>query len=122
MAFNENLVNRIRELLVDQLVVKEPAIEEKAMFQGLCFMVNDKMCICVKNSELLCRIGEVQAKPELEKDHCRQAVMGGRVMKDFVYVDGTNVQFGEGLNYWITLCLQFNGEAKSSKRKSPKAL
>jgi len=47
MAINEDLANRIRELLSDL-----PAVQEKKMFQGLCFMVNDKMCICVNSGEI----------------------------------------------------------------------
>lgn len=120
MAFDKHLADRIREVLAGQSVTREPAIEEKAMFGGLCFMVNDKMCVCVSAHGLLCRIGETQAAKELEKDHCRQAIMGSRVMKDFVYVDGTDVRSGEALRYWVTLCLQFNREAGSSKTNPKK--
>jgi hypothetical protein len=38
MAYSENLVNGIREALADI-----SNVEEKTMFQGLCFTVNDKM-------------------------------------------------------------------------------
>jgi hypothetical protein len=33
-------------------------VEEKKMFGGMCFMVNGKMCICIRN-EILCRIGPI---------------------------------------------------------------
>jgi TfoX/Sxy family transcriptional regulator of competence genes len=46
MAYDENLLNKIREALMDL-----PRIEEKSMFGGRCFMVDDKMCICVKQDE-----------------------------------------------------------------------
>jgi len=113
MAYDENIADRIRKALVTQ-----PSTEEKKMFQGLCFLVNDKMCICIRGHEILCRIGVINAKKELEKDNCRQMVNKGRVMKDFVFVDDTLVQSAQGLNYWLNLCLQFNGEAKASKKRS----
>ena len=51
MAYNEQLRNRIREALahIDN-------VEEKAMFGGICFMVNDKMCLGVMKDEMMCRI------------------------------------------------------------------
>lgn len=51
MAYNEKLANRIREALVEH-----PGVEEKKMFQGMCFMVNGKMCIGVRDNEIMCRI------------------------------------------------------------------
>lgn len=41
MAYNEHLADRINRLLND----KKVNFHEKKMFGGLCFMVNDKMCI-----------------------------------------------------------------------------
>ncbi|QEC55492.1 TfoX/Sxy family protein [Flavisolibacter ginsenosidimutans] len=42
MAINENFTVRVREALSSQ-----PKVEEKKMFCGILFMVNDKMCISV---------------------------------------------------------------------------
>lgn len=114
MAYNEQLVNKVREELAE---LPLPLVEEKNMFQGLCFMVDEKMCICIRNNTLLCRIGEEQAATELEKDHCRQMINNGRAMKDYVYVDDADTLTPRVLNYWINLCLDFNKEAKPAKRK-----
>lgn len=112
MAYDEQLADRIREALKEQ-----PMVAEQKMFQGLCFMVDDKMCICVRNGELLCRIGEEQVVVELEKDHCRQMIHNGKPMKDYVFVEDIYVKTTKGLQYWLSLCLQFNKQAKSSKKK-----
>ena len=40
MPFNEKLADRVREIIS----VTHKQIQEKRMFGGLCFMVNDKMC------------------------------------------------------------------------------
>jgi TfoX/Sxy family transcriptional regulator of competence genes len=112
MAYDELLTDRVREALSEQ-----PVVEEVKMFQGVCFMVDDKMCICVRDQGLLCRIGKEQAATELENDNCRQMVHGRRVMRDFVYVDVENLQSAKDFDHWVNLSLQFNKVAKSSKKK-----
>ena len=52
MAYNEKLANRVRELIAE----KETNVEEKRMFGGLCFMVNEKMCIGVEKERLMIRL------------------------------------------------------------------
>lgn len=55
MAYNEELAERIRALLAER-----DDVTEKEMFSGICFMVEEKMCICFSGDELLCRIGEIR--------------------------------------------------------------
>jgi TfoX/Sxy family transcriptional regulator of competence genes len=52
MSYNESLTNRIREII--SLTHKN--VEEKKMFGGLCFMVNDKMCVGVEQERLMVRL------------------------------------------------------------------
>ena len=42
MAYSIALANRVREYLAE---IPHITVEEKAMFGGLAFLVNDKMCI-----------------------------------------------------------------------------
>jgi hypothetical protein len=46
MAYNEKLADRTREIIA----LTHKITEEKKMFGGLCFMVNDKMCVGVEQS------------------------------------------------------------------------
>lgn len=78
---NEQVADQVREMLVDG-----GDVEEKTMFSGHCFLVNGKLCVCVNQEDLLCRIGHGRLVDELEKGTCRQMVMNGRVSRDFVYV------------------------------------
>ena len=112
MAYDELLANRIREALSEQ-----DRVDEVKMFQGLCFMVNDKMCVCIRDQDMLCRIGNEQVAIALENDNCRQMVLGSRVMKDFVFVEAENLRASKDFDHWIYLCLQFNQIAKPSKKK-----
>ena len=65
MAYNEKLAARTRELIA----ATHKNVEEKSMFGGLCFMVNDKMCVGVEKERLMVRLnpdvyGEVIEKEE----------------------------------------------------------
>jgi TfoX/Sxy family transcriptional regulator of competence genes len=115
MAYNEHMADRIREALMGL-----PVVEEKKMFQGVCFMVDDKLCVCVRAYDILCRIGEQRAQIELEKGNCNQMMSGDRVMKGYVYIDDINLQTGKELDYWINLCLEFNPLAEASKKRKSK--
>jgi TfoX/Sxy family transcriptional regulator of competence genes len=112
MAYNETLAERIREAL-EQV----PDVEEKAMMGGLCFMVNDKMCVGIIKDEMMCRIGPVEYENALDKQGCREMDFTGRPMKGYVMVDETGMKAKKDLDYWIGLCLLFNKDAKSSKKK-----
>src|ERR1044071_7207738 len=112
MAFNEQLSNRIREAMANV-----PHVEEKLMFGGICYMVNDKMCIGVANDEMMCRIGPDNYETALEKPGCREMVFTGSPMKGYVFVASEGMQSKKGFDYWINLCLEFNAHAKSSKKK-----
>jgi len=112
MAFNENLANRVREMLAH-----ETDLEEKLMFRSLTFMVNGKMCICVGTDSLLCRIDPALAESLLETHGVRQMVHNGRAMKGYVYVEEAAVRSKKELAYWLQLCLAYNSIAKSSKKQ-----
>jgi TfoX/Sxy family transcriptional regulator of competence genes len=112
MAYNEILSNRIREALENV-----PNVEEKTMFGGICFMVNDKMCIGVVHDDMMCRVGEEHHGEALERTGCREMDFAGRPMKGYVYVDIDGMKTAAKFQYWINLCLEHNPKAKSSKKK-----
>lgn len=113
MGYNENLVNRVRETLVDL----PKKIEEKKMFQGLTFMVDGKMCIGVRDNEIVCRIDPEIYESVLERMGCRPMIHGKRTMKGYVFVNEEGYKRKEDFDFWIELCLEFNKKAKASKKK-----
>ncbi|WP_448698430.1 TfoX/Sxy family protein [Mucilaginibacter sp. AW1-3] len=113
--YNEQLTNRIREALADL-----PHVEEKVMFSGVSFLVNDKMCINVSRDELMCRVGRKEAEKCVEQNGCRQMMMRGKPMKDFVMVGEEGFRTQKELDHWISLCLAFNNQAKASPKKKKK--
>ena len=59
MAYSITLANRVREYLAE---ISHITVEEKAMFGGLAFLVNDKMCINIGEDCLMCRFDPEQTE------------------------------------------------------------
>ncbi len=117
MAYEERIANRIREALANQPLAGQHLVEEKTLFQGLAFMVDDKLCICVRNDVLLCRIGPDEYEAALEMRGVEPMIMNGRVAKGYVYVNPEGYASREAFDFWIAKCVAFNKFAKSSKKK-----
>jgi TfoX/Sxy family transcriptional regulator of competence genes len=112
MAYNEKLTARIREALAHL-----PKVEEKRMFRGVTFMVDDKMCITAGDNKIMCRIDPAIHEEVLKRKGCETVKMRGREYKGYVYVSEEGIKTKKDLDYWITLALAFNKLAKSSKKK-----
>lgn len=113
MAFNEKLADRVREIISRTHNISE----EKKMFGGLCFMVNDKMCVGVEKDRLMVRLDPEKYEEVIEKEGCQPMDFTGKVMKGFVFVDADVLNSKKKLEYWLKLALEFNKIAKASKKK-----
>ena len=113
MAYDEYLADRIRTVLNE----KKVSFEEKKMMGGLCYLVDDKMCLGVVKSNLMARIDPDIYDQAMTKTGCREMDFTGRPMKGFVFVEPEGIDMDEDLDYWVELCLDFNPKAKSSKKK-----
>ncbi len=113
MAFDKKLGDRIKQALYGL-----ECVEEKKMFGGLCFMVNDKMCVGVIKNDMICRIGEDNYKAALKRPGCREMVFSNRPSKGFVFVSEEGLLSKNDFDYWINMCLKYNPIAKSSKKKA----
>jgi hypothetical protein len=122
MAFDPHQVERIRLVLKR----KKVAFIEKKMIGGMCFMVDEKMCMGTHidktsgASLLMARIGAEATSKNLSRPGCRAMDFTGRVMKDYVFVTAEGLDSEEDLEYWVSAALDFNPFAKASKKKVPK--
>jgi TfoX/Sxy family transcriptional regulator of competence genes len=114
MAYNEKLADRVREILA----ASTDNVEEKKAFGGLCFMVNDKMCVGIRPDTMMVRIDPATSDAVVEAEPgAKVMVHGGKEMKGFVFVDQEVLATKKQLLHWIKMALEFNPNAKSSKKK-----
>jgi TfoX/Sxy family transcriptional regulator of competence genes len=114
MAFNEFLADRIRQILVE----RNADFFEKKMFGGLCFMVDNKMCLGIVKDEAMARIGVAAYTDALAKPGCSEMNFTGRPMKGYVFLNDDAIDLDTDLEYWVDLALSFNPFAKASKKKN----
>lgn len=111
MAFDEYLGERISNSLKSKNVI----FEAKKMMGGLCFMVDEKMCVGVVKDTLMARVGEDFYPEAIQKEGCKEMDFTGRPMKGYVFVLPEGIDMDEDLEYYIQLALAFNPQAKARK-------
>ncbi|MEO7047618.1 MAG: TfoX/Sxy family protein [Ferruginibacter sp.] len=112
MAYNEKIANRIRKSLAHL-----PKVEEKKMFGGLAFMVDDKMCITTGADGIMCRIDPAIYDEVIKNKDCWPVIMKGRQYRGYVHVSEDSIKSKKDFDYWIGLALDYNKMAKVSKKK-----
>ncbi len=95
MAYNEHLADRISRFFIAQKV----NFFEKKLFGGLCFMVNNKMCVGIIKDKLMARIGEDKYSEAINKIGCKEMTFTGRPMKGYVYINAEAVDLDVDLEY-----------------------
>ena len=116
MAYDEHLADRVRNIFKHNRI----SFEEKKMMGGLCYLVDDKMCVGVHEERLMARIDPEMYEKALKKKGCEKMMFTGREMKGFVFVHPPGTDLDKDLESWVQLCLDFNPKAKSSKKKGGK--
>jgi TfoX/Sxy family transcriptional regulator of competence genes len=98
MAYDEDLANRIRELLG-----AERGIDEKRMFGGLAFLINGNMSVAVSGQGgLLVRVPPDDTDKLLQRDHASAMVMAGREARGWLRVAADGVKTKRQLARWVT--------------------
>ena len=103
MAYDEDLANRLRELLAD-----EDNITEKKMFGGLAFMLNGHMSVSASGKGgLLVRMDPSGTDAALKRDHVKRMEMGGRSMDGWLRVAPEGIRTKRQLEPWVKRSLKF---------------
>jgi TfoX/Sxy family transcriptional regulator of competence genes len=98
MAYDEDLANRIRELLGP-----ERGVEEKRMFGGLAFLINGNMSVAASGQGgLLVRVAPEDTDTLLQRAHVNPMVMAGREARGWLRVDADGVRTKRQLQGWVT--------------------
>jgi hypothetical protein len=97
MAYDEDLANRIREVLAQQA-----GVDEKPMFGGLAFLVGGHMAVAASGKGgLMVRVAPDDTEKLLKRAHVSPMVMAGRETRGWLRVDATGVKTQRQLGSWI---------------------
>jgi TfoX/Sxy family transcriptional regulator of competence genes len=97
MAYDEELADRIRELMAGK-----PGVTEKRMFGGLAFLIGGNMSVAASGQGgLMVRVDPDETDTLLEKPHAQPFVMRGREMKGWLRVDDEGVRTKRQLAPWV---------------------
>jgi TfoX/Sxy family transcriptional regulator of competence genes len=99
MAYDEDLANRIREL-----VASEPGVSERKMFGGLAFLVGGNMAVAASGQGgVLVRCDPAQSDNLVAKTDASLMEMRGREMQGWLRVDAEHVRTKRQLARWVKI-------------------
>lgn len=105
MPYSETLAEQVRQELAHL-----PHVEEKKMYGGIVFMVNNKMCVCVGGSEpdiVMLRVGKEAYGDLIKQKGAMPTIMNNREIKGYIQI-GAEGQ--KDLKTWVERALKFNSE------------
>ncbi len=99
MAYDEDLADRIREL-----VAGESDLTEKKMFGGLAFLIGGNMAVAASGQGgVMVRVDPVESNALVAKTSARLVVMRGRPMQGWLRVDAEHLRTRRQLAKWVEL-------------------
>src|SRR3954465_1770353 len=104
MAYDEDLANRLRELLAD-----EDGVTEKKMFGGLAFLLHGHMSVRASGQGgvvpgeggVLARVDPAETDAALKKPHVSLMEMRGRTMEGWLRVAPEGARTKRQLAPWV---------------------
>jgi TfoX/Sxy family transcriptional regulator of competence genes len=96
MAYDEELADRVRDLLSAR-----SEVSERKMFGGIAFMVSGNMACGVLKEDLIVRLGDEEGEKAIAEDGVRPFDFTGKPMKGIVYVSPERVSDDGGLAEWV---------------------
>ncbi len=99
MAYDEELADRIREL-----VASESDLTEKKMFGGLAFLIGGNMAVAASGQGgVLVRVDPAQSDVLVATTNARLMEMRGRSMQGWLRVDPQDLRTKRQLAKWVEL-------------------
>jgi hypothetical protein len=103
VAYDEDLANRIREL-----IGADVALTEQKMFGGLGFMIGGNLAIAASGEGgVLVRVDPKQSDALVASTDASLAVMRGRPMQGWLRVSTEHVRTKRRLTKWVTLGVNY---------------
>jgi hypothetical protein len=103
MAYDEDLADRVRSLMVN-----EPAVTEQRMFGGLAFLIGGRLAIAVSgHGGLLVRVDPTQSSDLLATTTATPMEMRGRAMGGWLRVAADDVRSPDELARWVARGMRY---------------
>lgn len=103
MAYDEELADRIRELLAT-----DHDVAEKKMFGGLAFLIGGHMSVSASGrGGLLLRCDPEETDALISQPHVGRFEMRGRAMDGWLRVDAEAVETREDLERWVEIGVDY---------------
>jgi TfoX/Sxy family transcriptional regulator of competence genes len=97
MAYDEELAERIRKLIVG-----EPTLTEKKMFGGLAFLIGGNMAVAASGQGgILVRVDPASSAKLVATTNARPMEMRGRQMQGWLRVGSEHVRTKRELAKWV---------------------
>jgi len=97
MAYDEDLANRIRELLAG-----EPGVVEQKMFGGLAFLIGGHMSVSASGrGGLLLHVPHEETEALVAKPYAGPFEMRGKTMDGWLRVEAEGVKTKRQLERWV---------------------
>ena len=97
VAYDEDLANRIRELIAG-----EATVTEQRMFGGLAFLIGGNMSVAASGQGgLMVRVDPDACEALLARPHTRPFEMRGRAMQGWLRVDPEGVRTKRQVEPWV---------------------
>jgi TfoX/Sxy family transcriptional regulator of competence genes len=98
MAYDEELADRVREL-----VASERGLTEQRMFGGLAFLINGNLSVAASGrGGLMLRVDPARTDELVARDGVRRMVMRGRELDGWLRVDTEVLGTDDQLRRWVT--------------------
>ena len=116
MAYDEDLADRIRELIGG-----EPGLSEQKMFGGLAFLIGGNMAVAASGQGgLLVRVDPAASDKLIATGGAELMEMGGRSMQGWLRVDGDQVRTKRQLTKWVNLGTAYARSLPAKTKKTTK--
>lgn len=97
MPYDEDMANRLRELLADR-----DGITEKKMFGGLAFLIEGNMAVAASGQGgLMVRVDPEESDELVASSSAEPMVMRGRAMAGWLRVASADVEDDDELDRWV---------------------
>lgn len=103
------------ERIADLLIGKNIAYEQKNMFGGVCFMVDEKMLIGTYKGGIMARVDPAEALAQ--RKGTSPMIHGGKPMAGYLFIESEGYESDTDLAFWVEKCLEYNPKVKAARKK-----